>query len=151
MAATFRKIMNLPDEASDNRARAARVNAYGRENLASAASFSLLDVGSGLAVFPAAMKELGWSCTALDPDSRGAEHARSLAGVEAMAADFMTVSGIARFDVISFNKVLEHVLDPVAMLSRAKDFLTDGGFIYVELPDGEAALEAGPERLLLWK
>ena len=37
----------------------------------SVAGATLLDVGSGLAVFPAVMKEMGWLCTALDPDVRG--------------------------------------------------------------------------------
>src|SRR6185503_16488377 len=90
----------------------------------------------------------GWRCTALDPDPRAAAHARDVAGVEAIAGDFMAVADerFGAYDVISFNKVLEHVLDPVPMLEKAKRHLTARGFIYVEVPDGEAAAEEGPGR-----
>src|SRR5207245_1601001 len=49
-------------------------------------------------------------------------------------------------DVVSFNKVLEHVADPVAMLERARQYLRAGGFVYVEVPDGETAAADGPGR-----
>ena len=38
-----------------------------------------------------------------------------------------------------FNKVLEHVLDPILMLNHAKNFLNYKGLIYLELPDCENA------------
>jgi hypothetical protein len=43
------------------------------------------------------------------------------------------------FDVITFNKVLEHVADPIALLALAKPHVAPHGFVYVELPDGEGA------------
>jgi len=146
MAATFRKIMALPDGTSDNRARADRVDAVWHRLTGKSEPGRLLDVGSGLAVFPAVMRMLGWSCLALDPDARGADHARQAAGVEALAGDFMDVSFDRPFDLVTFNKVLEHVTDPVAMLRRAKDCLAADGLCYVELPDGEAALADSPDR-----
>jgi len=143
MARVFDKIMALPSDKSDNRGRVSFVDGYcvGRQGK------TLLDVGSGLAVFPAAMKDAGWQATALDPDPRSADHARDKAGVEGLVADFMTDSLDRRFDLVTFNKVLEHVPDPLAMLVRAKAVLAPGGLVYVELPDGEAALAAeGPDR-----
>ena len=108
----------------------------------------MLDVGSGLAVFPARMKEAGWTCTALDPDPRAVEHARTVVGVEAVRADFMEADDLGRFDLVTLNKVLEHVPDPAAMLGRTREFLAEGGVVYVELPDGEAAAADpdGPDR-----
>ncbi len=146
MAATFEKIMALPDDRSDNRARARRVDAVWRRLSGRSDAGRLLDVGSGLAVFPAAMRERGWSCLALDPDPRGAEHARRSAGVEAVAGDFMETEFAERFDLVSFNKVLEHVTDPHGMLCRTLECLAEGGVCYVELPDGEAALADSPGR-----
>lgn len=145
MAAAFDRIMALPPERSDNRARAERVDAAVAA-LAPAAPRTLLDVGSGLAVFPAVMRARGWSCTALDPDPRGAAHAREKAEVEGIAADFMTVQLDRRFGLVTFNKVLEHVPDPAAMLARARDVVETDGLVYVELPDGEAALADSPAR-----
>jgi SAM-dependent methyltransferase len=66
--------------------------------------------------------------------------------VEAVCGDFMTLTDLGRFDVVAFNKVLEHVEDPVVMLARTHRHLNDGGFVYVELPDGEAAAHDGPGR-----
>jgi SAM-dependent methyltransferase len=106
----------------------------------------VLDVGSGLCVFLHLMKQRGWRCTALDPDPRAARHAREVVGVDAIAADFMQAPASGRFDLVCFNKVLEHVSDPAAMLARARHWLLPGGLVYVELPDGEAAAPDGPGR-----
>jgi hypothetical protein len=42
--------------------------------------------------------------------------------------------------------VLEHVPEPVPMLARAGAWLAPGGFVYVEVPDGEAAARDGAGR-----
>lgn len=148
MRENFDRIIALPPEKSDNAGRAARVLAFASDFLKSSSIPTLLDVGSGLAVFPFRMKQAGWRCTALDPDPRAAAHARDVAGVEAIAGDFMAIGGerLGAFDVITFNKVLEHVLDPVPMLEKAARHLCPGGFIYVEVPDAEAAAAEGQGR-----
>lgn len=140
LAASFERIVALPPERSDNAGRAARVDALARGRK------TLLDVGSGLGVFPFAMKRLGWSCTALDPDPRAAAHAREAVGVEAVCGDFLAADGLGRYDVVTLNKVAEHVADPVALLARAREHLAPDGLVYVEVPDGEAAAADGPGR-----
>jgi SAM-dependent methyltransferase len=146
MRASFAKIMALPPERSDNRQRVARMNAFS-DAMGWAGARACLDVGSGLGVFPAAMKAAGWECVALDPDAEATRMIRELAAVDTLTGDFMTVEDPRRFDLVSFNKVLEHVRDPAAMLSRTVSFLTPRGAVYIELPDGEAALaDSGPGR-----
>ncbi len=143
LKATFDKIIALPAEKSDNAGRVAWVNEQaGRRTKGR----TVLDVGSGLCVFLHRMKAAGWTGTALDPDPRQSAHAKNVVGVSAVQADFMKAPSLGRFDLISFNKVLEHVVDPVAMLARAKDHLQPNGLVYVELPDGEGAAVAGPGR-----
>ena len=137
IASTYEKIMGLPPERSDNVQRVARVDGWWRS--AGREPGSVLDVGAGLGVFPARMKEAGWEVTALDPDERAVAHAREHIGVEAVCADFMEEDSLGRFDLVTFNKVLEHVPDPVAMLARTRANLEPGGAVYVELPDGEMA------------
>jgi SAM-dependent methyltransferase len=85
------------------------------------------------------MKQVGWQGTALDPDERAARHAREVVGVEGLCGSLPSASGLGRYDAITFNKVLEHVEDPIALLAHARPFLKDHGFVYIELPDGEAA------------
>ena len=146
LAAAFERVIKLPAERSDNEGRIARVRAFAEHHFGTGKAPTLLDVGAGLGVFPRAVKRSGWRCTAIDPDQRAVEHIRSVVGVDAICGDFMTLENSGRFDIVTFNKVLEHVADPVAMLRRAGEFVTPNGFIYVELPDGEAAAAEGPGR-----
>lgn len=139
LRATYERIMALPPERSDNVARVRRVTSR-------LPAGSVLDVGSGLGVFPARMKDAGWRAVALDPDARAVAHARDHVGVDAVQADFMTAGDLGRHDLVTLNKVLEHVPDPVAMLARARGALADGGSVYIELPDGECAAADGPGR-----
>jgi len=146
MRRTYEKILALPPERSDNAGRVRRVVEFAAPHAPEpGARRSILDVGSGLGVFLRRMKDEGWECTALDPDPRAARHASETAGVHAVCADFMTSppAALGRFHVVSFNKVLEHVRDPAAMLARAAPLLRPGGFVYLELPDGEAAVSEG--------
>lgn len=147
MKETFLKILALPAGRSDNQARVQRVLEFAKKRLETNKTPKLLDVGSGLAVFPFRMKESGWDVTALDPDVRAVIHARTHAGVRAIHADFLSwePKEEERFDLITFNKVLEHVENPVAMLQRARKWIRPGGLLYVEVPDSSAA-KAGPNR-----
>lgn len=150
LRAAFDRIMTLPEEQSDNAGRVRRVLEFAARRFSNLSDSelppSILDVGSGLCVFLSRMKALGWNCTALDPDCRATEHAERTVGVRAVCGDFMTVEGVGQFNAVTFNKVLEHVNDPVAMLARSARFLNDDGFVYVEVPDGEAAVRAGSQR-----
>jgi 2-polyprenyl-3-methyl-5-hydroxy-6-metoxy-1,4-benzoquinol methylase len=147
MKETFLKILALQDGRSDNQARVQRVLEFAKKHLQKNKPHSLLDVGSGLAVFPYRMKEAGWDVTALDPDARAVTHAREMAGVRAVHGDFLTwePKSDERFDLITMNKVLEHVEDPLTMLSQARHWIRPGGFLYLEVPDASAS-RAGPGR-----
>lgn len=147
----FDRINSLDPSLSDNVGRVDRVikfvSAYFGERLGTGFIPEVLDVGAGLCVFLHRLHHLtGWPCTALDPDPRAAEHAERNAKVKAVCADFMRADRLGRFDLITFNKVIEHVTDPVAMLARGVRHLKSGGVVYVELPDGEAAMAEGPGR-----
>lgn len=147
----FDRIVALPEEKSDNVGRVEHVRQFCATHFAKILAADemprVLDVGSGLCVFLHRLHRLtGWPCTALDPDRRAAKHAGEAAGVVGRCADFMQADDLGRFDLVSFNKVLEHVADPVAMLARAHRCLAPGGAVYVELPDGEAAAADGAGR-----
>lgn len=148
METAFQRIINLPTDCSDNTGRVAKVISFAERHFAGyhQEKPDILDVGSGLGVFLYLVKKAGWDCTALDPDERAACHSRERIGIKAIQGDFFAVALEQSFDVISLNKVLEHVEKPVAMLEKAGHHLNEKGFIYVEVPDGEAAMLGGPER-----
>ncbi len=101
-----------------NAARVRRVVdfAQGRLRWARACSTS----GRGSASFLARLQEHCFAGTALDPDPAAVEHARAV-GVDAIEGDFMSAGSTGTFDLVTFNKVLEHVEDPVGMLARGRD------------------------------
>ena len=106
----------------------------------------LLDVGAGIGVFPFKMKSAGWECTAIDVDERLVAHLNENVGVDGHLADLRSFESPSKFDLITFNKVLEHVPEPVRALSNCSRLLESTGIVYVELPDGEAAQVEGKER-----
>lgn len=148
LARAFDRIVSLPAGASDNAGRARRVDEFAANLLGQGSTRKLLDVGSGTGVFPYAMKQRGWNCTALDPDPRACEHLRETVGVSVVEGDLMTLdlSSEGVFDLITFNKVLEHVENPVEMLRAAIRHLDPQGILYVEVPDGDTAAAAGQGR-----
>ena len=147
--AAFDRINALEPAKSDNAGRVARLLAFAADHWRARGVVrtpTILDVGSGLCVFLYCMKLAGWDATALDPDARAVAHARDVVGVRALQGDFQTADPPGPFDAITFNKVLEHVRNPVAMLARAAGYLSREGFVYVEVPDGDAASALGAGR-----
>lgn len=143
--ARFEQVSALPPQRSDNHARAERVHRFAVARLGSARR-ALLDIGAGLGVFPAAMRSLGWTCTALDPDPLAAAHLRDDLGFDAIHGLFDRTAVHGRFDVVTLNKVIEHAPDPVSLVHEALAVVAPGGMLYLEVPDGDAAQHAGPER-----
>lgn len=145
LVSTYERIRQLPESTSDNKLRVRRVAEYHALTGKSHDGSLVLDVGSGLCVFLAELKELGFQCHAIDPDPLAAEHARTRANVDYAFAGTLDAFPLTdvRYDIISLNKVLEHVDDPIRLLSMATRLLTPTGFVYLELPDGDAALAHG--------
>lgn len=147
---SFNRIISLDTSRSDNVGRVRRIVEYAGSffstSIQNRMELTLLDVGSGLGVFPYAMKKAGWDCTAIETDRRAVRNVREVAGVKVVQGDFMSVKGLEHYHVVTFNKVLEHVKDPVAMLEKSRQNLVKGGFVYVEVPDGEMAEREGKER-----
>ncbi len=142
----FTDLMSLPREQSDNRQRVNFIDNFWNDTQPDKEK-SCLDVGSGLGVFPAVLKELNWDCVAIEPDPEACEIIRKQIGIEVLSGDLIDCHKIGEFNLISFNKVLEHIQNPKEMLLQSTLHLKSGGLIYIELPDGETALEkSGPDR-----
>jgi SAM-dependent methyltransferase len=148
MEKTFKRITTLEPSQSDNWNRCERVDNFissrfpGKER----AEVSVLDIGSGLGVFPFEMKKKGYDVTALDPDSIAIEHIKKHSGVTTILGDFLEVKIEEKYDVISLNKVLEHIENPILMLEKVNSLLKESGIVYIEIPDGEIAKGQGKER-----
>ena len=142
----FTELMSLPREQSDNRQRVNFIDNFWNDTQKNKEK-SCLDVGSGLGVFPAVLKELNWDCVAIEPDPEACEIIREKIGIEVLSGELVECQKIGEFNLICFNKVLEHTQNPKEMLLQSTSHLKSGGLLYIELPDGETALkESGPDR-----
>lgn len=141
----YEAIMNLPPEKSDNRMRVQRILAYLNANFPEMEK-GLLDIGCGMAVFPAVMRENGWAVTAIDPSPVNVEHACRVAQVDAIEGTFPDVEIEDAFPFVTLNKVLEHIKNPTPFLTATRRQMLQDGVVYIELPDGEAAIEEGYTR-----
>ena len=121
----FDRIMAIKDSENDIRVRWVLKTAL--------APRTLLDIGSGIGVFPYAMKEKGihaW-CTE--------ENLHSLGFINSLG--LTCVKGIpyyAKFEMVSIVHVLEHIQDPVSFLKDLHKVLQINGKLFIEVPDAEA-------------
>lgn len=134
----FEKIIALPAISSDNKQRVDRIISF----LSRSASFRqvprVLDIGSGTCVFLYEMKQRGFHTTCIDPDKSAIRHARDHVGIEVVHhGDIFDFKSSTNFDLITFNKVLEHLRNPVDHVKEAVKYLKNDGILYIELPEGD--------------
>ena len=143
---TFLKINSLPASKSDNFWRIKNLEKFSKYwfSLQSINKnrIKILDVGSGLCVFLNRIKKkLGWDCTALEIDKSLSKHARLNVGIKTLNMNFLKMQDNKKYNIISFNKVIEHVENPILFIKSAKKKLKKNGFVYVEVPDAEGAAQ----------
>lgn len=54
---------------------------------------------------------------------------------------FRNIDFDAKFNIITLNKLLEHIENPYELLVCCKNYLERGAFLYLEVPDGECAAQ----------
>ena len=83
----------------------------------------------------------GWNITGTEQDQRTIQHLRENVGICDIGIDLEEIKNfkINKFDLITLNKVLEHVSDPIDLIEQSKIFLKKTGILYIEVPDTEAA------------
>jgi len=106
------------------------------ERLLPAARRRILDIGCGPGFFLKTAKERGWTVRGLEPSRQAAEHARGL-GLD-IVEDFFsarTAAQLGHYDVVHLNNVLEHVPNPLVLVRLARDLLTPGGLLCLNVPN----------------
>ena len=127
---TFKKIIDLPINKSDNKNRVKRVLKI-VDN-----SYNCLDVGSGLGVFPYELHKKNINITALEKDKNLRNHLKHL---NLKIKDFNALTKDKRdFDFISFNKIIEHIQKPDIFVKKFLKFIKVNGLLYIEVPSTKA-------------
>ncbi len=97
----------------------------------------VLEVGSATGKVALALAATrGCVVQGIEPDPVAAEAARE-AGLDTHTGSLDDFRSDARFDVVLFVHVLEHLPDPLAALRRARELLRDGGRVVVAIPNAE--------------
>ncbi len=112
------------------------------EQLLPASRRRLIDIGCGPGFFLQTACARGWKGEGLEPSQQASDHARSL-GLRVHQGFFSTERAreLDRFDVVHMNNVLEHVPNPIALLTAAYGLLAPGGVLVVGVPNDFSPLQ----------
>lgn len=99
----------------------------------------VLDVGCSTGFLARTLVERGCTVSGLECDPESAEEARPyltrLVVGDVEQTDLAEAFGDERFDVIVFGDVLEHLVDPLAVLRSAGRLLADRGSVVASIPN----------------
>lgn len=105
-----------------------------------------LDVGAGSGILVEQAVKAGYQAEGVEPSRWLAEQARSL-GLEVRCGTLPQPEPGDRFDVVTLVDVIEHVPNPVEILTQLRDALVPGGVGLVVTPDAGSFTA----RLLGWR
>ncbi|MCC4832689.1 class I SAM-dependent methyltransferase [Shewanella sp. 10N.7] len=109
----------------------------------------LLDVGCGWAQSLLHFKKLGVSCYGFDPASEAVEYANAQGvNVKHCGVETMNVFDNKRFDVVMLNNVLEHLADPIRVLTEIREsVIKENGLIIITVPNEFNAFQMAAQKL----
>lgn len=100
----------------------------------------LLEIGPAYGLFSHLAKQSGFDVTAIEMDSRCCEFLRDEVGITVVqnVDTLAALEALPQFDVIVFWQVLEHLIDPMAVLDLAAKHLLPGGVLIFDTPNPNA-------------
>jgi len=128
---TFKKITSLPPSQSENMYRwswfASQVDSNNYD--------TVLDIGSGLGVWPYLLTKAGYIVTCVEPNRDSAKFINDELKIPCTCA-FFNPRQYGTFDIVTIIHVLEHMRDPVKFLRDIKRYnLSTTGLLFIEVPD----------------
>ena len=101
----------------------------------------VLEVGCGAGARLARLRDSGWDVVGQEVDSLAAEVARKTYGLSVVVAPLESAGFPENsFDAVASNHVIEHVLDPVELLTESCRLLRPGGDLIVVTPNVDSFL-----------
>ena len=100
----------------------------------------VLDIGCGSGRYLSEFRDAGWQVTGVDLSPPAIDFARNQLGLEVVAGDILTVDlPLESFDLVTMFEVIEHAIDPKAMVARCWSLLARGGAALIETPNYQGA------------
>ncbi len=135
----YRRIMSMPARQSDNAGRVDRVMHFVRRWSGASAQPRVMDIGAGTGVFLSRLVDQtagAWKYLGVEPDPRAAAHLRELDKFAVVEAMYLGQPELGRFNLVTLNKVLEHIEQPLPFLMQVvQSLVPEDGLLYVEVPD----------------
>jgi SAM-dependent methyltransferase len=101
----------------------------------------LLDVGAHAGRFVSLARDAGWTAEGLELNPKTAAYAARRTGAPVRQLNVHDAGvGDKAYDAITMTDVLEHIPDPVRVLTRTAALLAPGGWIAVKVPCGPSQL-----------
>lgn len=95
-----------------------------------------LDVGCGRGELIWAAKDAGWNYSGVDPSGNFIEFGRKNLGVEGKVGTIKDANfPSASFDAVAMGGIIEHLYDPVEVLSEIYRLLRPNGWLYFDAPN----------------
>lgn len=98
----------------------------------------LLEVGCGNGKRLARLYALGWDVIGQEIDPLAAEYMRREKGIEVHLGALETLPGSEQYDAVILSHVIEHVHDPVALLTTCHRLLRTGGRLVMLTPNADS-------------
>ena len=135
----YRLVMSMPAGQSDNAGRVDRVVNFVRRWSGALARPRVMDIGAGTGVFLSRLVDRtagAWKYLGVEPDPRAAAHLRLLDKFAVVEAMYLGQPELGRFNLVTLNKVLEHIEQPLPfVLQVVQSLVPEDGLLYVEVPD----------------
>ena len=98
------------------------------------AGISMFEVGCATGFFMDLARQKGWQTEGIDISEYAVKKAREK-GLVATVAVLESYQSIKKFDVVAMQDLIEHVKDPVDVIGRAGNLLTENGLLLITTPD----------------
>jgi len=101
---------------------------------------ALLDVGAHAGRFLGLAREAAWDAEGLELNPKTAAYAAHASGAVVHQGNIHTFAPARQYDAVILTDVLEHVPQPLDVLTRVRAFLRPGGWLAIKVPNGPSQL-----------
>ena len=142
----FNQVINLVEGKSDNKERIKRFLSFINLNINK--ELNILDIGAGMGVFFFELfQKTKFKGVALELDPHCNLHLKKLFENHPFSIFNEPIENFypeKKFNIITINRVLEHIFDPIDFLKNFKHLMAKKSYVYVEVPDSESYHKGGP-------
>jgi len=111
-----------------------RIGTMLNQAVGSASGVRVLDVGCGNGGFPNFLRSLGFNAEGLELSASASSYARDHYGLRVFTGPLESLPLGETYDAITMVGTVEHLLNPVRTLARARDHLSAGGLLAFDFP-----------------